>query len=215
MKGLIFDLDGTMVDNMMVHHRAWQRKLRELGLDLPLDEVQKKVHGINEEILERLFGETYSPVERVRISREKEEEYRRIFKPDLRLIEGLAQFLVDLKSRNYPLAIGSAAPPENVNFVVDNLSIRDLFQVILHSRDVIKGKPDPEIYLRIIEQLGLTPEECLVFEDTPTGAEASWKAGCESIIITTTHEPREFQKFDNIRKFVKDYTEIDINRDLN
>ena len=61
MKGIIFDMDGTMVDNMMTHHRAWQRKLASLGLEMPLEEVREKVHGVNTEILERLFGDRFTP----------------------------------------------------------------------------------------------------------------------------------------------------------
>ena len=82
MKGIIFDLDGTMVDNMMIHHRAWQQKLKELGMVLSLSEVMLKVHGVNEEILERLFGDKFTPEQRIVFSREKEAEYRNIFKPN-------------------------------------------------------------------------------------------------------------------------------------
>lgn len=82
-RAFIFDMDGTMVDNMMVHHRAWQRKLAALGLDLTLEEVRQSIHGINEEILGRLFGDRFSPEERHRIAWEKEAEYRDIFLSEL------------------------------------------------------------------------------------------------------------------------------------
>jgi HAD superfamily hydrolase (TIGR01509 family) len=208
MKGIIFDLDGTMVDNMMVHHRAWQSKLKTLGLDLHLDEVMEKVHGVNEEILERLFGDRYTVEERKQHSFEKEEEYRRIFKSELKLIEGLPQFLITLKERGVPLAIGSAAPPENVDFVLDNLNIRHFFKVILHARSVTRGKPDPEIYQKAAAGLTLSPEECLIFEDSPVGAEAARRAGSKVVIVTTTHAAAEFAKFTNVIKFISDYNLI-------
>ena len=81
-----------MVDNMMIHHLAWQRKLKELGMVLSLSEVMLKVHGVNEEILERLFGDKFTPEQRIVFSREKEAEYRNIFKPELKLISGLQDF---------------------------------------------------------------------------------------------------------------------------
>ena len=208
MKGIIFDLDGTMVDNMMVHHRAWQSKLKTLGLDLHLDEVMEKVHGVNEEILERLFGDLYTLEERKQHSFEKEEEYRRIFKSELKLIEGLPQFLITLQERGVPLAIGSAAPPENVDFVLDNLNIRHFFKVILHARSVTRGKPDPEIYQKAAAGLNLSPEECLIFEDAPVGAEAARRAGSKVVIVTTTHAADEFAKFPNVIKFISDYNLI-------
>lgn len=215
MKGVISDLDGTMVDNMMVHHHAWQRKLKQLGLDLPIEEVMTKVHGVNEEILERLFGERFSMEERKQHSFDKEEEYRRIYKNDLQLINGLPQFLDELKKQKIPMAIGSAAPPENVDFVLDNLEIRTYFDVILHARNVSVGKPDPEIYLKVANMLGFSPIDCLIFEDSPVGAEAANRAGCSTVIVTTTHMESEFYKYNNILKFIPDYSEISLSHLFN
>ena len=210
MKGVIFDLDGTMVDNMMVHHQAWQSKLRELGLDLGMDEVMEKVHGVNEEILVRLFGDRFSPAERARLSFEKEAEYRRIFKPTLKLIDGLPEFLHKLNEEELPVGIGSAAPPENVDFVLDTLEIRHHFRVVLNSNNVEFGKPHPEIYLKVADGLGLRPADCLVFEDSLVGAEAAERAGCPVVIVTTTHQRNEFVRFANIMMFVKDFKDVSI-----
>ncbi len=207
MKGIIFDLDGTMIDNMMVHHRAWQQKLKELGMDLELEEVRQRVHGINEEILERLFGDRFTPDDRRRISMEKEAEYRKIFLPELRLIDGLPDFLDQIQTAAIPMGIGTAAPPENVDFVLDNLQIRSMFQTVLHARDVEKGKPDPEIYLKVAAKLEIDPLECLVFEDTPAGAEAAQRAGCALVVITTTHPPKEFQHLNPPVAFLPNYKE--------
>jgi beta-phosphoglucomutase len=212
MKGIIFDLDGTMVDNMMIHHRAWQRKLKELGMDLTLPEVMQKVHGVNEEILERLFGDRFTHEERVGFSREKEAEYRIIFKPELKLIAGLHEFLLTLKENNIPLGIGSAAPPENVDFVLDSLGIRHFFKIVLHARNVSAGKPHPEIYLKVADGLGLPIKDCLIFEDSPVGVEAARRAGSSAIVITTTHLEEEFKEFPNVLKFISDYMGMDINQ---
>ncbi len=201
-----------MVDNMMIHHRAWQRKLKELGLDLTLPEVMQKVHGVNEEILERLFGDRFTHEERVVFSRAKEAEYRNIFKPELKLISGLHEFLLTLKESKMPLGIGSAAPPENVDFVLDNLGIRQFFKVVLHARNVSAGKPHPEIYLKVADGLGLPIKDCLIFEDSPVGVEAARRAGSSAIVVTTTHREEEFKKFPNVLKFIPDYTKIDLDQ---
>ena len=209
-KGVIFDLVGTMVDNMMVHHLAWQRKLKELGLKLTLEQVREQIHGVNEEILRRLFGERFTDAQRSQYANEKEEEYRRIYKSELKLIDGLPDFLVELKKNHIAMAIGSAAPAENVDFVLDNLNLRHYFSTVLHAGDVLKGKPDPEIYLRAAAGLKLKPADCLVFEDSPTGAEAAYRAGIPLIIITTTHSKAEFSKIPNVVKFIKDFNGLSL-----
>lgn len=201
-------MDGTMVNNMMTHHRAWQRKLAALGLELSLDEVQERVHGINEEIIERLFGEQFTPEERRRIAWEKEAEYRDIFLPELKLVDGLGAFLQTATERQIPMGIGTAAPAENVNFVLEYLQLRPLFRSVIDASGVDKGKPDPEVFLRVAAEMGLPPDQCLVFEDSPTGAEAARRAGMQAVIILTTHRPDEFAPFDHLQRMVPDFTSI-------
>jgi beta-phosphoglucomutase len=209
-KGIIFDMDGTMVDNMMVHHRAWQRKLAELGLDLTIDEVKEKIHGINEEILERIFGDRFTVEERRRISYEKEAAYREIFLPELRLVAGLQGFLERAKAAGIPMAIGTAAPTENVDFVLDNLSLRPYFTGVFDAKSVTKGKPDPEIFEVAAASLGLSTEDCLILEDSLTGAEASRRSNAKTVIVTTTHKQEEFAHFNHILQFIEDYKWLDL-----
>ena len=201
-------MDGTMVDNMMTHHRAWQRKLAALGLELSLEEVREKIHGINTEILERLFGSRFTPEERARISNEKEAEYRRIFRGELHLVDGLPEFLEALAAAGIPMAIGTAAPPENVDFVLDELNIRHYFRGVFHAGSVSRGKPDPEIFEKAAGSMGLPARDCLVFEDSPTGAEAALRAGSPAIILTTTHHEAEFREFPNVKKFIPDFSSL-------
>ncbi len=207
-QGFIFDMDGTMVDNMMTHHRAWQRKLASLGLELSLDTVKEKIHGINEEIIERLFGDRFTPAERRRIAAEKEAEYRQIFLPELKLVQGLDEFLQAAHRLGIPMGIGTAAPVENVDFVLDHLQLRPLFRSVLHAQLVHRGKPDPEVFLKVAEQLALPPQNCLVFEDSPTGAEAARRAGMPTVIIATTHQPEEFAGFDNVLQIAADFSAL-------
>lgn len=212
MKAIIFDMDGTMIDNMMIHHRAWHRKLNSLGLEMSLEEVMEKVHGVNTEILERLFGDRFTPEERVQISREKEAAYREIYRPELKLIPGLTDFLQELAASDLQMAVASAAPPENVDFVMDNLSLRHHFPVILHSDSVENGKPHPEIYQKTAKRLGVLPSECVVFEDSPVGATAAARAGCSVVVVTTTHEKAEFAHIPQVKGFIDDFSKMSIAR---
>ena len=212
MKALIFDMDGTMVNNMMVHHRAWQRKLAELGLEMPLEQVHREIHGVNEEILERLFGDRFSAADRTRIAAEKEAAYREIFLPELELVPGLADFLEQAYEEEIPMAIGTAAPPENVTFILDNLELHDYFGAVVHSKHVKKGKPDPEVFQLAAEGIGVDLRDCLVFEDSPTGSEAVRRGGAEAIILTTTHRPEEFSPRDHVRSFITDFNQLYVER---
>lgn len=212
MKGIIFDMDGTMVDNMMVHHRAWQRQLSELGLEMTLDEVKEKIHGVNEEILLRLFGDQMTADERRRIAAEKEAAYRALFAAELALLPGLQAFLDEAKAAGIPMAIGTAAPPENVDFVLDGLGLRDYFEAVYHSKSVKRGKPDPEIFALGATAMGLSLADCVVFEDSVTGAEAAYRAGSKAVIVTTTHTQAEFAHFDHVLEFVTDYKGLSLER---
>ncbi|WP_228852895.1 HAD family hydrolase [Aegicerativicinus sediminis] len=206
-KAVIFDMDGTMIDNMMVHHRAWQKKLKELGLHFTIEEVMEQIHGINEEIMERLFGNRFTPEERKFHAFDKEARYREIYKDSLALLDGLSVYLDYLNLNQMPIAIGSAAPPENIDFVLDNLNIRSLFKVIKDSTDVKRGKPDPEIYVKIMEELEVKPTDCLIFEDSVIGATAALNSGAKTVVVTTTHQVNEFGHLPNVYGFIKDFSD--------
>ncbi len=207
---LIFDMDGTMVDNMMTHHRGWQKTLAAYGLNLPMEEVIATCHGKNVEIIERLFPGQYSLEERERISFEKESGYREIFLSELQLLKGLPELLETARKAGIPMGIGTAAPLANVDFVLDNLQIRHYFQAVIHADDVEKGKPEPDVFFKVADLLGVAYAECLVFEDSPTGARTALNAGMKAIILTTTHRAGEFADIASVLRCIPDYTGIDI-----
>lgn len=209
-KGFIFDMDGTMIDNMMIHHRAWQKKLFELGVDWSIEKVKAEVHGVNIEILERLFGDRFTLAERIQISKEKEEAYRAIYQSEIKLIPGLQSFLTAAKTANIPMAIATAAPPENAYFVLENLPISQYFKALFHSDDVTKGKPDPQVFELAAAALSLPLQDCLIFEDSLTGAEAAHRAGCPAIVVTSTHQASEFTHYKHILQFIDDFSTLKI-----
>jgi len=145
----------------------------------------------------------------ITIATEKELRYQSIFKGKVKLIEGLADFLNEAKKNNIPMAIGTAAPEINVNFFFEEMPIRSLFKEVVHSGMVEKGKPNPEVFLKCADAIGIAPKDCLVFEDSVSGAETAKNAGCKAIIITTTHKAEEFAHLDNIIGFVDNYTALD------
>ncbi|OOQ61174.1 HAD family hydrolase [Mucilaginibacter pedocola] len=209
MKAFIFDLNGTMVNDMPYHAKAWTNIINgELGGSFSDDEIKQNMYGKNAEVLVRMFGEgRFSAEEMDRISEGKEEQYRREFISELKLLPGLAEFLERAYQAGILMAIGSAAIPSNIDFVLDNLNIRHYFKAIVSAHDVTRSKPDPESFTKPAALLGVKPEDCIVFEDVPKGAEAAANAGMKAVILTTTHPVEDFINMDNILHFAADFND--------
>lgn len=202
----IFDMNGTMINDMHYHEQAWYHVLvNQLKAPLTVEQVRHQIYGTSTEMFERVFGkERFTREEIDTISREKEERYRLEFLPHLKLIDGLDNFLIKAKAGNIPLAIGTAAPLPNIDFVVDNLNLKSYFPVIIGPDDVKRSKPDPEVFLKAASRLGIAPEKCVVFEDAPKGIEAADRAGMKAVGITSYHTAAELQR-DNVLFMISDY----------
>lgn len=209
-KAFLFDLNGTMIDDMQFHLKAWYHILNnDLGANLGWEETKSHMYGKNSELLIRIFGEDrFTTAEMDHLSLEKEKRYQQEYKPHLQLIPGLQQFLEKAHAMNIPMAIGSAAIMFNIDFVLDNLNIRKYFKIIVSADDVTISKPHPETYLKCAQLLGVDAANCLVFEDAPKGVEAAKNAGMPSVVLTTMHEKEEFGMYNNIIRYTKDYTQL-------
>lgn len=206
-KAFLFDLNGTMIDDMPYHIRAWRRILNELGASVSLERMKEECYGTNSELLERIFPGRFTIDEKNRMSFEKEKAYQNQFKPHLRLIEGLDDFLLHSYNAGIKMAIGSAAIMYNIDFVLDNLNIRKYFDALVSADDVLNSKPHPETYQKCAERLNIEPASCLVFEDAPKGVESALNAGMKSVVLTTLHSEDEFTRFPNAELFIKDYSD--------
>lgn len=209
MQAFIFDLNGTMIHDMEYHTRAWQQLFNEdLGGQFTWEEVKPQMYGKNQEVLVRMFGsDRFTLAEMDSLSLEKEKRYQHEFLPHLALLPGLWEFLEAAQQQGIPMAIGSAAIPFNIDFVLDNLNIRHFFSAIVSADDVVLSKPHPETFLKAAAQLGAAPADCIVFEDVPKGAEAAQNAGMKAVVLTTTHEPAEFAHLSNVLYFASDFTD--------
>ncbi|GGB18756.1 MULTISPECIES: HAD family hydrolase [Mucilaginibacter] len=209
MKAFIFDLNGTMINDMPYHTKAWQYLLNtDLGGSFTWDEVKPQMYGKNQEVLERMFGPNrFTTEEMNRLSYLKEQRYQNEFLPHLALLPGLHEFLEKAYQNGIPMAIGSAAIPFNIDFVLDNLNIRHYFKAIVSADDVVLSKPHPETFLKAAELLNTLPTDCIVFEDVPKGAEAAANAGMKAVVLTTTHQIDEFSELQNVIHFADDFTD--------
>lgn len=207
----LFDLNGTMIDDMQYHIKAWHGILNHLGANISMAQMKEECYGKNDELLERIFPGRFSAEEKNTMSFEKEKAYQKWYQPQLALINGLPAFLNTAKANQIKMAIGSAAIPFNIDFVLDGLNIRPYFNCIVSADEVSFSKPHPETYLQCAELLGKNPDDCIVFEDAPKGVEAAANAGMRAVVLTTMHTKDEFSRFSNIVCFVEDYTDKQLN----
>lgn len=207
-KGFLFDLNGTMINDMPYHIEAWHKQLVALGSTISLEETKYQCYGKNDELLERVFPGRFTMEEKIKLGNDKEALYRVEFKPYLKLIDGLEDFLSQAANQKIKMAIGSAAINDNINFVIDNMNIRHHFDAIVSANDVVKSKPHPETFLKCAEQLNLHPNDCIVFEDTPKGVECALNAGIKTVVILGEHKKDEFTSFPNVIQYVYNYNEL-------
>lgn len=205
-KAFIFDMNGTMINDMSYHTTAWHRVLDRLNAGLTIAETKLQMYGKAEEMFDRVFGPGKFPEQEMQdIIMQKELLYQDEFRPHLKLIKGLEAFLAHAKSAGIGLAVGTAAPKTNVDYVLDGLDLHAYFPVVIGAEDVKTSKPDPEVFIRCAEMLHATPENCIVFEDSPKGVEAAKNGGMKAIAITSFHPATDFDHLDNVLFCIEDY----------
>ncbi|WP_295117752.1 HAD family phosphatase [uncultured Chitinophaga sp.] len=209
MKAFLFDFNGTMINDMEYHTIAWFDIItKDLQHNLSRDAVKKEMYGKNNDVLRRIFGrERFSAEEMDRLSLEKERRYLEAYSPYVEWIPGLAKFLDAAHAKGVKMAIGSATITSNITYVLEKLNAADYFGVIISADDVNDSKPHPETFIKAAEALGVAPEDCIVFEDSPKGVEAALKAGMKAVVITTMHDKDEFRQYENVIRFIEDYND--------
>ncbi|PZP49310.1 MAG: haloacid dehalogenase [Pseudopedobacter saltans] len=206
----LFDMNGTMIDDMHYHQKAWYDIFtKELGSDISEEAAKHEMYGKNAEVLERVFGKNRFTAEEIAdIENRKELRYQEVFRPHLQLLPGLSDFLQKAKDNHIALAISTAAPQTNIDYVLDNITIlKSYFPVVVGADNVKASKPDPEVFLKCAEELAVNPADCIVLEDSPKGVEAARNGGMKAIVLLTFHEPEDFTGLDNILMMVKDYND--------
>jgi beta-phosphoglucomutase len=207
-KAVIFDMDGTMIANMHHHKLAWQTFVKKHNIRLSDEEFSKKISGKkNDQIFKILFGDQISAQEIVEYAEEKEQLYRDLYVKDIVEINGLSDFIDRLLARNIRIAIATTAPKKNRDFALRALKLEGKFEVILGDEHVSKGKPDPEIYTETALMMGVSPDECIVFEDSPPGIESGMKAKMTVVALLTSHAAEDINNADHV---ITDFTEVEV-----
>lgn len=208
-RAFVFDMDGTIVDNMAFHTSSWVTFFERRGLVLDADEFFRATAGRHgREIIRTYLGEGQSDEELAQMDHEKESVYRELYAPHLKAVDGFDALIQQARAKGVKLAVGTAAPPANVAFTLDGLDLRGHFHAIVGAQDVARGKPHPDVFLKAAELCGVEPQHCIVFEDAPLGVEAARRAGMRCIVLTTTLPASSFTEFDNVIAVVRDFSEL-------
>jgi len=185
---LIFDLDGVIVDSMPVHELAWRRYLESLGFDG--SDIPSRMHGRrNDEIVRDFLGQTMDQHAVLAHGAAKERVFRDLLRERLResLVAGIAEWLDRVEGA--PIALATNAERANIDFTLDGTGLRRYFDVIVDGSEVSRPKPAPDVYLRAAELLGISPRDCIVFEDSPVGVAAAVAAGMRVVGVRTHPSP--------------------------
>jgi beta-phosphoglucomutase len=196
--GVIFDLDGVLVDTGPFHKQSWYELAEKEGFSMS-DEFFYSTFGMQSYKIIPMLAKRQLPVEKInRLAEWKERRYRELIADKLELPEGARALLESLKSKGFLLAIGSSAPRANLDFVLERFGLRNYFDAEVTGEDVSNSKPAPDTFLKAAEKLKLPPNCCLVIEDSIQGVQAGKAAGMTVIAITTTRKRDELKQADLI-----------------
>lgn len=210
-RAFIFDMDGTIVDNMAYHTESWLAFFKRRGHELDADSFFRNTAGRQgHEIMRSYLGEALTKEEVAALDFEKESLYRELYAPHLAATPGFEAFIARAKAAGVKLAVATAAPPENIDFTLDGLDLRKQFDAIAGAADVARGKPNPDVFLLAAERAGALPANSIVFEDAPLGVEAARRAGMRAVVLTTTLPAEAFAEFDNVIVVARDFSQLDV-----
>lgn len=185
--GVIFDMDGVLVLTEEAHWLAWREAANRRGVDLKYETFLSCFGRVNDDCIRIMFGETVPAEEGLRIADDKEAAFRTIIAGNVPLAPGTRELLAALRAGGARVAVGSSAPRENVDLVLDAGGIREYFSEVVDGGQVKRGKPEPDVFLRAGELLGIEPRRCAVVEDAPAGIKAARAAGMTAIGVAATH----------------------------
>lgn len=202
-RAVIFDIDGTIVDNMHLHAEAFGVFAERHGLPALTPEDRARLDGRrNSEIFPILFKRDVTREEWRQYEEEKEGLYRELSRGRLAPMPGLKQLIQRLKDDGIAVALATSAPETNVTHTLGELGLADVFPIVVRGDQVARGKPAPDVFLEAARQLNVPPARCLVFEDAPMGVVAAQAAGMPVVALTTSFAAAHFAALEPPPDFV-------------
>ena len=187
-RGVIFDMDGVLVDSGEHHRAAWRALLAELGATSTSAESWRLTIGRPaHEAVALLLGRDLAPDEAMQLASRKRDLYRHFARRGAVAVPGVTAFVGSVAQSGIACAVATSASRHDARHVLDTLGLAGRFGAVVTAEDVTRGKPDPEVYVRAAGAIGVAPGACLVFEDAVVGVQAARAAGMRVIGVTTAH----------------------------
>jgi len=185
-QGILWDMDGVLVDTAEFHYLSWTQTLAEIGISIDRRSF-RLVFGKNNYDTLTIFLQRPPEAELLaQLGPRKESLFRELIHGKAQLLPGARRWLDDFRRLGHQQAVASSAPQENIDALVDELELRGYFQALCAGNDM-PGKPDPTIFLLAASALGLPPRDCIVIEDSLAGIEGAKRAGMTCIAVATTN----------------------------
>jgi beta-phosphoglucomutase len=182
--GVLWDMDGTLVDTAELHFRAWQALARELGRPITRAAFEATFGQRNPEVIRQMMDPGATEAEVADLGARKEELYRAEARRGVSLLPGVRALLERLHAAGFKQAIASSAPRANLELILQLTRIEPLIDALASMEDTQRGKPDPQVFLVAADRLKIPPERCLVVEDAVAGVEAARAGGMKCIAVT-------------------------------
>lgn len=203
---VIFDMDGVICHTNPYHSLAFREFFSTRNLAPTDEEFAEHMFGkSNSYILSHFFKRPVTGDELLTLEQEKEGLFRKIYEPHIEPIAGIVEFITDLENNAVKLGVATSAPYANLELILSKIKIREKLGSILASEDVKKHKPDPEVYLKSAANLGVSPEQCVVFEDSFSGVSAALNAGMRVVGVLSSHSKDELPP---CNLYIDDYRDL-------
>ena len=210
-KGIIFDMDGTIVDSLPYHHEAWKIFFYENQVENFFDKLKDYKGGGTLDLMKAVYGDKYSLKDLKSMSDEKEVIFREIYKGKINPIEGFKKFLIDIKSKHILVGLASNAVRKNVSLIINELNIFNDFDSIICGDEVNNGKPNPEMFNKTINRFNIKKDECLIFEDSLEGVKAAKNSGIKVVGISSSTSDKTLIDAGSI-KTISNYIGFDLSK---
>jgi beta-phosphoglucomutase family hydrolase len=197
-KAVIWDMDGVIADTAPYHFRAWQEVFAGRDASYTEDDFRRNFGKRNDAIIRNILSSKISPGEMKAIAAEKEENFRRRARDNIKPLPGAIELMKSIKEHGFYQALASSAPIENIRLITQQLGIEGFFQVVVSGGEVREGKPSPQGFLMAAEKLQVKPQDCIVIEDAIAGVAAAKRASMACIAVTTTNSGKKLTEADLI-----------------